>query len=185
MTLQIEKTPIEGVLKLTPKVFGDERGWFTESFNQTQFEAAVGKSVNFVQDNHSFSQRGVLRGLHYQMPPHAQAKLVRVTSGRVWDVAVDLRQSSPTFGQCYGLELSAENKAQLWIPQGFAHGFVVLSDTADFLYKTTNYYAPAADRVLAWNDPTIAVPWPLADIQPLISPKDAAGLPWAAAQKFE
>ncbi len=163
-----------------------------ESYTQRAFEAAVGKSVHFVQDNHSFSSRGVLRGLHYQLPPNAQAKLVRVTRGAVWDVAVDIRQYSPTFGQWHGVELSEANQVQFWIPEGFAHGFVVLSDTADFLYKTTAYYAPESDRVLKWDDPSLSVAWPLsAQAAPggptlaevvQISAKDAKGAAFAHAK---
>jgi dTDP-4-dehydrorhamnose 3,5-epimerase len=154
-------------------VFGDERGFFFESFNQTKFETAIGRKVNFVQDNHSRSAKGVLRGLHYQIQ-QPQGKLVRVTSGAVFDVAVDIRKSSPTFGQWAGVELNAENHRQLWVPAGFAHGFVVLSDTADFLYKTTDYYAPEFERCIAWNDPNIGIDWTLQE-QPQLSEKDQQG----------
>lgn len=156
--MQYEKLAIPEVVLFTPKVFGDERGFFFESFNQNVFEQATGTAPAFVQDNHSKSVRGVLRGLHYQLPPHAQGKLVRVVQGAVFDVAVDIRHSSPTFGRWVGALLSADNQQQLWIPPGFAHGFVTLSDTAEFLYKTTDFYAPSAERAIIWNDPAIGVP---------------------------
>ena len=155
---------------IEPKVFGDERGFFFESFNQAKFDAAIGRQVHFVQDNHSKSAKNVLRGLHYQIQ-QAQGKLVRVVEGEVFDVAVDLRKSSPTFGQWVGEILSAHNKKQLWVPEGFAHGFVVLSDTAEFLYKTTDYWAPEFERSIAWNDPQIAIEWPLS-CEPSLSGKD-------------
>jgi dTDP-4-dehydrorhamnose 3,5-epimerase len=168
----VTKTPIEGLLVLEPKVVADERGWFSESFNQTAFNQAVGTNeYQFVQDNHSFSKAGVLRGLHYQLPPFALGKLVRVIDGRVWDVAVDIRKSSPTFGKWYGLELSAENKKQFWIPPGFAHGFLTLSQQAECLYKTTNVYSKSSERSIVWNDPTIKVAWPNFD-QIILSAKD-------------
>lgn len=173
---------IPDVILIEPKVFGDERGFFFESFNQTQFEQAIGKSVQFVQDNHSRSARNVLRGLHYQIQ-QPQGKLVRVVQGEVFDVAVDLRKSSKTFGQWVGEILSAENKHQVWIPEGFAHGFVVLSDIAEFLYKTTDYYAPAHERCILWNDATLAIQWP-AGIQPILSAKDAQGKPFNEAEMF-
>jgi len=173
---------IPDVVLIEPKVFGDERGFFFESFNQAQFEQAIGKSVQFVQDNHSRSAKNVLRGLHYQIQ-QPQGKLVRVVQGEVFDVAVDLRKSSKTFGQWVGEILSAENKRQLWIPEGFAHGFVVLSDTAEFLYKTTDYYAPAHERCILWNDATLAIQWP-AGIQPILSAKDAQGKPFIEAEVF-
>lgn len=173
---------IPDVILIEPKVFGDERGFFFESFNQAQFEQAIGKSVQFVQDNHSRSARNVLRGLHYQIQ-QPQGKLVRVVQGEVFDVAVDLRKSSKTFGQWVGEILSAENKRQLWIPEGFAHGFVVLSDTAEFLYKTTDYYAPAHERCILWNDETLAIHWP-AGIQPILSAKDAQGKAFVDAEVF-
>ncbi|MGI2024335.1 dTDP-4-dehydrorhamnose 3,5-epimerase [Shewanella glacialipiscicola] len=163
-------TNIPAVKIIEPKVFGDERGFFFESFNQQQFEAAVGYPVNFVQDNHSKSTKGVLRGLHYQLAPHAQAKLVRCVVGEVFDVAVDIRKSSPTFGRWVGVHLSAENKRQLWIPEGFAHGFVTLSETADFLYKTTNYYHKQSEAALVWNDADLNIQWPIQDV--LLSEKD-------------
>jgi dTDP-4-dehydrorhamnose 3,5-epimerase len=164
---------IPDVILIEPKVFGDERGYFFESFNQALFEAAVGKSVQFVQDNHSRSVKNVLRGLHFQIK-QPQGKLVRVVQGEVFDVAVDLRKSRKTFGQWVGEILSADNKRQLWIPEGFAHGFVVLSDTAEFLYKTTAYYAPAYERSILWNDPDIGIAWPIQG-DPVLSIKDAVG----------
>jgi len=173
--MNIIRTAIPDVLILEPKVFGDARGFFIESFNQQAFDEATGTHHQFVQDNHSRSAKGVLRGLHYQLPPHAQGKLVRVVQGAVFDVAVDIRKSSATFGQWVGVELSAENHRQLWVPPGFAHGFVVLSDTADFLYKTTDYYAPQYERCIAWNDPTLAIAWPDLGMRPTLSAKDGAG----------
>jgi dTDP-4-dehydrorhamnose 3,5-epimerase len=174
MPYQVIQTPLEGVLVLEPKVFGDTRGFFFESFNARDFEQATGLDVVFVQDNHSKSAKGVLRGLHYQVQ-HAQGKLVRVTQGAVFDVAVDIRQGSPTFGQWFGLELSAENKKQLWIPAGLAHGFLVTSESAEFLYKTTDYYHPEFERSLLWNDPAIGINWPLnlLDAAPFLADKDA------------
>ncbi|MFG5406753.1 dTDP-4-dehydrorhamnose 3,5-epimerase [Piscinibacter sakaiensis] len=159
--MQVIPTEIEGVLVLEPKVFGDARGFFMESFNQQAFDAAVGAPVNFVQDNHSRSARGVLRGLHFQTGEHAQGKLVRVVRGRVFDVAVDIRRGSPTFGRWVGVELSEDNHRQLWVPPGLAHGFLVTSDSADFLYKTTAYYAPQAEGAVRWDDPELAIAWPL------------------------
>ena len=172
--MKITPTRIAGVLLLKPKVFGDERGFFLESFSQKVFDAAVGGATHFVQDNHSRSSRGVLRGLHYQLDPHAQGKLVRVTQGAVFDVAVDIRRGSATFGQWVGVELSATNQRQLWLPPGMAHGFLVTSGSADFLYKATAYYAPEAERGIRWNDPAIGVEWPAFDTAPLLSAKDAA-----------
>jgi dTDP-4-dehydrorhamnose 3,5-epimerase len=176
-------TAIPGVLILEPKVFGDARGFFFESFNQRVFQQTTGLDVQFVQDNHSRSARGVLRGLHYQIQ-QPQGKLVRVVRGAVFDVAVDLRRSSPTFGRWVGVELSEENHRQVWIPPGFAHGFVVTSEAADFLYKTTDYYAPEHERCIAWDDPAIGIQWPLAEA-PQLSVKDQAGLPLGAAEVFE
>lgn len=164
---------IPEVILFEPKVFGDDRGFFFESFNQAKFEAAIGRQVNFVQDNHSRSVKNVLRGLHYQIQ-QPQGKLVRVVQGEVFDVAVDIRKSSPTFGKWVGEILSAENKRQIWVPEGFAHGFVVLSDTAEFLYKTTDYYAPEHERCIAWNDPGLAIDWRIS-VQPSLSDKDAKG----------
>ena len=158
--MNVIKTEISDVLIFEPKVFSDERGFFFESFNQKVFEEAVGRKVEFVQDNHSKSGKGVLRGLHYQLAPHVQGKLVRCVVGEVFDVAVDIREESATFGRWVGVNLSAENKRQLWIPEGFAHGFYVLSETAEFLYKTTNYYVPEYDRGIKWNDPTLSIQWP-------------------------
>ena len=170
--MNIIRTDIPDVMIIEPKVFGDERGFFYESYNQKVFEEAVGRKVDFVQDNHSKSAKGVLRGLHYQLDPFAQGKLVRCVVGDVFDVAVDIRKSSPTFGHWVGITLSAENKRQLWIPEGFAHGFYVVSDTAEFVYKTTNYYHPESDRGIRWNDPAINIQWPLID-EPILSGKDA------------
>lgn len=164
---------IPEVILFEPKVFGDERGFFYESFNQRQFEEAIGRSVQFVQDNHSRSVKGVLRGLHYQIQ-QPQGKLVRVVQGEVFDVAVDIRKTSPTFGHWVGAHLSAENKHQLWVPEGFAHGFVVLTETAEFLYKTTDYYAPAHERCIHWNDPQIGIQWPYSGL-PVLSGKDSLG----------
>ena len=171
--MNIIATSIPDVLIIEPKVFGDERGFFFESFNSRQFNEVVGRDVQFVQDNHSRSAKNVLRGLHYQIQ-QPQGKLVRAVQGTVFDVAVDIRKSSPTFGQHVGVELSAENKRMLWIPEGFAHGFVVLSETAEFLYKTTDYWAPEFERSIAWNDPTLGIKWP-AEIEPTLSGKDKAG----------
>lgn len=165
---------IADVVLIEPKVFGDERGFFFESFNQRQFEEAIGRSVDFVQDNHSKSVKHVLRGLHFQTE-QAQGKLVRVVQGEVFDVAVDVRRDSPTFGQWAGAHLSAENKHQLWVPEGFAHGFVVLSDTAEFLYKTTDYYAPQFEAAIRWDDPDIGIEWPF-EGEPILSAKDAAAM---------
>lgn len=173
------QTAIADVLLLEPKVFGDDRGFFYESFNAKTFQEAIGVDVQFVQDNHSKSARNVLRGLHYQVE-QPQGKLVRVVQGEVFDVAVDIRKDSPTFGQWVGEILSAENKRQLWIPAGLAHGFVVLSETAEFLYKTTDYYAPAHERCIAWNDPDLAIDWKI-NAPPALSAKDAAGMSFKAA----
>lgn len=172
MPYLVSKTSLPEVLMLEPKVFGDERGFFFESFNQRDFIDATGFDVDFVQDNHSRSEKGVLRGLHYQIK-HPQGKLVRVVSGAVFDVAVDMRKTSANFGKWAGVELTAENKRMLWIPKGFAHGFLVLSDFADFLYKTTDYWYPEHERSICWNDPDIGIQWPLEDV-PKLSVKDAA-----------
>jgi dTDP-4-dehydrorhamnose 3,5-epimerase len=174
MPYQVTTTPIDGVLVLEPKVFGDARGFFFESFNARDFEQATGLKEKFVQDNHSKSAKGVLRGLHYQVQ-HAQGKLVRVTQGSVFDVAVDIRKRSPTFGKWFGLELSSENNKQLWIPEGLAHGFLVTSESAEFLYKTTDYYHPEFERSILWNDSGIGIEWPLhlLDAAPLLAAKDA------------
>ncbi|RJK99561.1 dTDP-4-dehydrorhamnose 3,5-epimerase [Enterobacter chuandaensis] len=170
--MNVIETTIPDVLIFEPKVFGDERGFFFESFNHKLFEDAVGRKISFLQDNHSKSRKGVLRGLHFQKGDHAQGKLVRCTLGEVFDVAVDIRENSPTFRKWVGVYLSAENKKQLWIPEGFAHGFVTLSETAEFLYKATNYYAPAAEGSILWSDETIGIEWPLTQ-QPELSAKDA------------
>ena len=177
--MNITPTAIPDVLLLTPKVFGDSRGFFFESFNQRAFEAAIGGPAHFVQDNHSRSGRGVLRGLHYQVE-QPQGKLVRVVAGAVFDVVADIRPGSPTFGRWVGMELTADSKQQLWIPPGLAHGFLVLSDTAELLYKTTDYYAPAHERCIIWNDPVLDIRWPLAE-PPILSDKDAAGLSFTVA----
>ncbi|MCP9463066.1 MAG: dTDP-4-dehydrorhamnose 3,5-epimerase [Nitrospira sp.] len=174
---------IPDIVLLEPQVFGDDRGFFFESFNQARFEAAIGKPIAFVQDNHSRSVKGVLRGLHYQIR-QPQGKLVRIVVGAVFDVAVDLRRSSPTFGRWVGEVLSAENKRQLWIPAGFAHGFLVLSEVAECLYKTTDYYAPQHERCLIWNDPTIGIKWPL-EGEPMLSSKDRQGVTFDWAERFE
>lgn len=181
--MKATRLAIPDVVLFEPRVFGDERGFFFESFNQKAFEAAIGRSVQFVQDNHSRSVRGVLRGLHYQIR-QPQGKLVRVVQGEVFDVAVDLRRSSPTFGQWVGEYLSADNKRQLWVPEGFAHGFVVLSETAEFLYKTTDYYAPEHERSILWNDPQLAIAWPYAG-QPTLSGKDRQGQGFAGAEVYD
>ena len=182
--MNVIKTTIPDVVIFEPKVFGDDRGFFFESFNQKEFEQANGlKNICFVQDNHSKSAKNVLRGLHYQIE-QAQGKQVRVTQGEVFDVAVDLRASSPTFGQWEGTRLSAENKHQMWIPPGFAHGFLVLSDTAEFLYKTTDFYAPQHECCLKWNDPATRIEWPSQGM-PILSAKDNLGLSWQDAPKFK
>jgi dTDP-4-dehydrorhamnose 3,5-epimerase len=180
--MKILREGLGGVMVLEPKVFGDERGYFYESWNQRAFDTLVGRAVAFVQDNHSKSVRGVLRGLHYQVK-QTQGKLVRVISGEVFDVAVDMRRSSPTFGRWMGDVLSGENRRMIWVPQGFAHGFVVLSETAEVLYKATDFYAPAHERTLLWNDPNIGIDWRY-EGTPLLKPKDAAGLPLAQAEAF-
>ncbi|CAJ1913421.1 dTDP-4-dehydrorhamnose 3,5-epimerase [Aeromonas hydrophila] len=182
--MNIIKTVIPDVLIFEPKVFGDERGFFFESFNHKLFEEAVGYPVTFVQDNHSKSSKGVLRGLHYQLPPHAQGKLVRCVAGEVFDVVVDIRKSSPTFGQWLGVNLSGENKRQLWIPEGFAHGFVTLTDTAEFLYKTTDYYEPSAERSILWNDARLAIAWPITSPGLLLSSKDTLASTFEVAELF-
>jgi dTDP-4-dehydrorhamnose 3,5-epimerase len=176
------RTAIPDVLVIEPAVFGDARGFFLESWNQRAFDQLVGREVRFVQDNHSASGRNVLRGLHYQLR-QPQGKLVRVVAGEVYDVAVDLRRSSPTFGRAVAERLSADNKRMMWVPEGFAHGFLVLSETAEFLYKTTDYYAPEHERTLLWDDPALGIGWPLSGA-PLLKPKDAAGTPLAQAETF-
>lgn len=180
--MQVTPLAIPDVLLIEPKVFGDARGFFYESFNQRAFNEATGTDFQFVQDNHSRSSQGVLRGLHYQVPPRAQGKLVRVVRGAVFDVAVDIRKGSPTFGQWAGAELTEGNHRQLWIPPGLAHGFLVLSESADFLYKTTDYYSPEHERCIAWDDPQLAIAWPDLGKAPVLSAKDLAGLSLAHVQ---
>lgn len=184
--MKVTRTEIADVLILEPKVFGDARGFFLESFNRQVFREAAGADPDFVQDNHSRSGKGVLRGLHYQVE-HPQGKLVRVVRGAVFDVAVDLRRSSPTFGRWVGTELTEDNHRQLWVPPGLAHGFLVLSESADFLYKTTDYYHPAHECCIAWDDPTLAIDWPLERLaeRPRVSDKDAAGLAFRDAVAFD
>jgi dTDP-4-dehydrorhamnose 3,5-epimerase len=182
--MKITPTRIPDVVVIEPQVFGDARGFFFESYNERKLAAALSRPMTFVQDNHSRSARGVLRGLHYQLP-HPQGKLVRVVQGEIFDVAVDLRRGSPTFGRWESDVLSAGNKRQLWVPEGFAHGFLVLSETAEVLYKTTDYYHPQDEHCLAWDDPAIGIAWPLHGARPLISAKDAAGKPLAQARLFE
>ena len=183
--MNVISTAIDGVLILEPRVFGDARGFFMESFNQKAFNDAVGDEVVFVQDNHSRSGKGVLRGLHYQLPPHAQGKLVRVTQGSVFDVAVDIRQGSATFGQWVGVELSGDNHRQLWLPPGMAHGFLVTSESADFLYKTTDYYAPQAEGCVLWSDPALGIEWPLQGRAPQLAAKDAGAPMLSRAMVFD
>jgi len=182
--MKVTPTAIPEVLLLEPKVFGDARGFFLESYNQKAFAEATGITASFVQDNHSRSSKGVLRGLHYQIR-QPQGKLVRVVRGTVFDVAVDVRRSSPTFGKWVGVELSEDNQQQFWIPPGFAHGFLVLSEFADFLYKTTDYYAPQEERCIAWNDPELAIDWPLEGGAAVLSQKDSAGASLAQAEVFD
>jgi dTDP-4-dehydrorhamnose 3,5-epimerase len=182
MNMKKSSTPIDGLLVLEPRVFEDNRGFFYESYNEETFRH-LGINDRFVQDNHSGSRKGVIRGLHYQIC-HPQAKLVRVLVGEIFDVAVDIRRSSPTFGKWFGINLSAENKKQLYIPAGFAHGFLVLSDWAEVLYKTTDFYAPECDRVIVWNDPTIGIQWPLDGLEPILSEKDARGVRLEQADLF-
>lgn len=181
--MQAKRLAIPEVVLFTPKVFGDDRGFFFESYSARAFQEATGLQPDFLQDNHSRSTRGVLRGLHYQLPPHAQGKLVRVVQGAVFDVAVDIRKSSPTFGQWVGEILSADNKHQLWIPPGFAHGFITLSETAEFLYKTTAFYTPECERCIAWNDPEIGIEWPF-EGTPSLSGKDQLGKALSEAEVF-
>lgn len=182
--MNVIRTAIPDLLILEPQVFGDSRGFFVESWNQRRFNEAVGSPVTFVQDNHSRSARGVLRGLHFQLPPHAQGKLVRVVQGRVFDVAVDVRRNSATFGRWAGVELSADNHRQFWIPPGFAHGFLVLSESADFLYKTTDFHAPSCERAVRWDDPTVAIEWPEPELARALSAKDLAAPSLADADLF-
>jgi len=180
--MKVTPLSIPDVVLIEPQVFGDNRGFFFESFNQNKFEEAVKRKINFVQDNHSKSVKGVLRGLHYQLTPKAQGKLVRVTQGEVFDVAVDLRQSSRTFGKWIGEILSAENKKQMWIPEGFAHGFLTLSDTAEFLYKTTDFYSKDDEQAIVWNDEIIGIDWPMKDVS--LSPKDKSAVSFKEARYF-
>jgi len=182
--MKVTPLALPGVLLIEPRVFEDARGWFYESFNARAFREATGVDVDFVQDNHSRSARGVVRGLHYQLPPAAQGKLVRAVAGTITDVAVDVRRSSPTFGRSASVELSAANRRQLYIPPGFAHGFVALEDGTELLYKTTDYYNPAAERAIRWDDPALAIAWP-AGLEPLLAPKDAAAPLLAAADTFD
>ncbi|MBP8168076.1 MAG: dTDP-4-dehydrorhamnose 3,5-epimerase [Azonexus sp.] len=177
--MKVIRTTIPDLLILEPKVFGDDRGFFFESFNRRGFIEATGVEVDFVQDNHSKSAKNVLRGLHFQVVPREQGKLVRVVQGAVFDVAVDIRSDSSTFGRWVGETLSAENKKQMWVPAGFAHGFLTLTDTAEFLYKATDYYSPEGERCIAWNDPKIGIDWPLT-AEPILSPKDRSGVPLAS-----
>ncbi len=183
--MKVTPTALPEVLVLEPRVFGDERGFFLESYNQRAFNEAVGHEVAFVQDNHSRSAQGVLRGLHYQLPPRAQGKLVRVTSGRVFDIAVDMRRSSARFGQWVGEEISAANHRQLWIPPGFAHGFLVLSEYADFLYKTTDYYSARDEAAVRWDDPTLAIAWPRLATPLILSPRDSDAPTFTQARCFD
>ena len=180
--MKVIETKIPGLLIIEPRVFGDERGFFFESYNEKAFNEATGIAPRFVQDNHSKSVKGVLRGLHYQLPPRAQGKLVRVVQGEVFDVAVDIRKDSPTYGQWVGETLTADNKKQLWIPPGFAHGFLTLSDTAEFLYKTTDYWSPEHERAIIWNDATLNIDWPLKGIEPTLAAKDAAAVAFSVAE---
>jgi dTDP-4-dehydrorhamnose 3,5-epimerase len=182
--MKITPTSLPEVLILEPTVFADERGFFLESFNQRAFEAAIGHRATFVQDNHSRSQRGVLRGLHYQLPPHAQGKLVRVVRGSAFDVAVDIRKGSATFGRWFGATLDAASQRQMWIPPGFAHGFLALEDDTDFLYKTTDYYSRDCERAIVWNDPAIEIKWPNLGSAPMLAAKDAAAPPLAQVETF-
>jgi len=182
--MKVTDTQIPEIKIIEPTLFEDDRGFFIESYNQQRFEEAIGYAVNFVQDNHSKSVKGVLRGLHYQLPPKAQGKLVHVIQGEVFDVAVDIRKSSPTFGQWFGLMLTAENKKQLWIPAGFAHGFMTLSDTAEFLYKTTDYYSPEHECSIHWNDSSIGIKWPTTT-NPILSSKDNAALEVENVEVFQ
>ncbi|MCK9606754.1 MAG: dTDP-4-dehydrorhamnose 3,5-epimerase [Methylomonas sp.] len=183
--MQAKRLSVPDIILFTPKVFGDERGFFYESFNQSLFGELTGFKPEFVQDNHSKSQQGVLRGLHYQLPPKGQGKLVRVVQGAVFDVAVDIRKNSSTFGQWVGVILSAENKQQMWIPAGFAHGFLTLSDTAEFLYKTTDYYSPGHERCILWNDADIGIAWPTSIATPQLSAKDQQGKPFSVAELYD
>ena len=182
--MKVTSTAIPDVLVLEPKVFGDARGFFFESFNQKAFDEAIGRHVDFVQDNQSRSRRGVLRGLHYQRPPHAQGKLVRVLRGAIFDVAVDLRRGSPSFSRWVGVELNAQDRRQLWVPEGFAHGFLALEDDTEVLYKTTDFHAPDCERAIRWDDPALDIRWPDVGVALQLSAKDAAAPCWNEAQAF-
>jgi dTDP-4-dehydrorhamnose 3,5-epimerase len=181
--VQIRPTALPEVLLVEPRIFADDRGFFMESYSRAVFSEAAGRDVDFVQDNHSLSKKGVLRGLHYQLPPNAQGKLVRAVAGEIFDVAVDIRRGSPTFGRWVGEILSADNRRQLWVPEGFAHGFLTLSERAEVLYKASAYYAPASERSLAWDDPALGIEWPTG-IGPLLSPKDSDAPRLEAAELF-
>jgi dTDP-4-dehydrorhamnose 3,5-epimerase len=183
--VNILRTEIEGMRILEPKIFGDARGFFLESYNERNFDQALGMQVRFVQDNHSRSAQGVLRGLHYQLPPHAQGKLVRVTQGAVFDVAVDLRRSSPSYGRWVGVTLTGENHRMVWLPPGLAHGFLVTGESADFQYKTTDYYAPESERCIRWDDPAIGIAWPLLDRAPVLATRDAAAPVLSESASFD
>lgn len=183
MGLQVTRTNIHDVLIIEPRCYEDTRGFFFESYNQREFDSAINDSIKFVQDNHAKSYKDVVRGLHYQMQ-HVQAKLVRVVTGCVFDVVVDMRLDSPTFGNWVGVELSSDNKKQLWIPKGMAHGYLTMSDEAEFCYKTTDYWDPASERCLKWNDPTLNIKWPLSKRTPIVSDKDRKGLDWTSAEKY-
>lgn len=183
--MKVTPTALDGVLIVEPELHVDERGSFMETWHQRDFDAAVGQAVRFVQDNQSHSHRGVLRGLHYQLPPHAQGKLVRVLQGRIYDVAVDLRRSSPSLGRWIGIELSADNRRQLWLPPGLAHGYLVLSDGAEVLYKATAHYAPGPERCIRWDDPTLAIDWPLDGREPVVSTRDAQAQAYCDATCFD
>jgi dTDP-4-dehydrorhamnose 3,5-epimerase len=182
--MRVTPTHLKEVLLIEPRVFGDDRGFFLESYNERRFDEAVGRTVRFVQDNHSRSAKDVLRGLHFQREPNAQCKLIRVVSGEIFDVVVDVRRSSPTFGRWVGVRLSADNHRQLWIPEGFAHGFLTVSDSAEVLYKASSYYAPANEGAIAWNDPDVGIEWPL-EGQPVLSSKDAAAPSLREAAVFQ
>jgi len=184
MPITVTPTAIPDILIIEPKLFSDDRGWFFESFQEKDFSAAIGREINFVQDNHSSSIKGVLRGLHYQLE-EPQGKLVRVCCGVVFSVSVDLRKSSKTFGHWVGREISAENKKQIWIPAGFAHGFLVLSDRAEFLYKTTHYWDAPSEQCLIWNDPALKISWPDVGLDPILNTKDLCGLSWLDCKKFD
>lgn len=183
--MKVTPTALDGVLIIEPHLHVDERGWLMESWHQRDFDAAVGHAVRFVQDNHSYSKQGVLRGLHYQLPPYAQGKLIRVLQGKIYDVAVDLRRRSPSFGRWIGVELNADDRRQLWLPPGLAHGYFVLGDSAELFYKVTAHYAPTAERCIRWDDPHLDIVWPIHGKQPLLSPRDASAPALAVATCFD